>query len=100
MKKPTLEPWDSTAHLLTPEDRAAYLDACLAEAGDDPLFIAKALGNIARAAGMTQISRQTGLDRENLYRALSGENNPSFVTIARVAAALGIRFRAEPIPET
>lgn len=99
MTKPALMPWDSAKHLRTPEDRAAYLDACLAEAGDDPLFIAKALGNIARSAGMTQISRQTGLDRENLYRALSGENNPSFITIARVAAALGIRFRAEAIPE-
>ena len=99
MKKPALPVWDSATHLRTPEDRAAYLDACLTEAGDDPLFIAKALGNIARSAGMTQVSRQTGLDRENLYRALSGENNPSFITIARVAAALGIRFRAEPIPE-
>ena len=98
MKNPARTVWDSATHLRTPEDRAAYLDACLTEAGDDPLFIAKALGNIARSAGMTQVSRQTGLDRENLY-ALSGENNPSFITIARVAAALGIRFRAEPIPE-
>ena len=73
--------WDSAEHLKTEEDMAAYLEACLEEAGDDPAFIAKALGVIARARGMTQLARDSGLSRESLYRALSGEGNPEFATI-------------------
>ena len=95
MTKPALTPWDSATHLRTPEDRAAYLDACLAEAGDDPLFIAKALGNIARAKGMTQLAKETGLGRESLYKALSGEGNPSFATILKVVRALGLKLHPE-----
>jgi probable addiction module antidote protein len=87
--------WDSAQHLKTDEDMIAYLDACLAEAGDDPAFIAHALGVIARAKGMSQLARDTGLGRESLYKALSGEGNPSFGTILKVMHALGIRLRAE-----
>ena len=87
--------WDSAQHLKTDEDMVAYLDACLAEAGDDPAFIAHALGVIARAKGMSQLARDTGLGRESLYKALSGEGNPSFGTILKVMHALGIRLRAE-----
>jgi probable addiction module antidote protein len=87
--------WDSAQHLKTDEDMIAYLDACLAEAGDDPAFIAHALGVIARAKGMSQLARDTGLGRESLYKALSGEGNPSFGTILKVMHALGVRLHAE-----
>ena len=72
-----------------------YLDACLAEAGDDAAFIAHALGVIARAKGMTQLARDTGLGRESLYKALSGEGNPSFATILKIMHALGVKLHAE-----
>ena len=92
MTTPKLRKWDSAEHLKTDEDMAAYLEACLEEAGDDAAFIAKALGNIARAKGMTQLSKDTGLGRESLYKALSGEGNPSFATILKVTHALGLKF--------
>ena len=88
-----LRKWDSAEHLKTDEDMAAYLEACLEEAGDDAAFIAKVLGNIARAKGMTQLSNDTGLGRESLYKALSGEGNPSFATILKVTHALGLKFQ-------
>ena len=95
MGKIKLRKWDSAEHLRTDEDIALYLDACLEEAGDDPAFIAKALGNIARARGMSQLARETGLGRESLYKALSGEGNPSFATILKVIRALGVKLHAE-----
>ncbi len=90
-----LRKWDSAEHLKTDEDMAAYLEACFQEAGDDAAFIAKALGNIAKAKGMTQLSKDTGLGRESLYKALSGEGNPSFATILKVTHALGLKFHVE-----
>ena len=95
MAKVKLRKWDSAEHLKTDEDVANYLDACLEEAGDDPAFIAKALGNIARARGMSQLARDTGLGRESLYKALSGEGNPSCATILKVINALGVKLHAE-----
>ena len=95
MGKIKLRKWDSAEHLKTDEDIALYLDACLEEAGDDPAFIAKALGNIARARGMSQLARDTGLGRESLYKALSGEGNPSFATILKVIHALGVKLHAQ-----
>lgn len=89
-----LRKWDSAEHLKTEEDMALYLDACLQEAGDDAAFIVKALGIIARAKGMSQLSRETGLGRESLYKALSGDGNPSFATILKVTNALGIKLHA------
>ena len=97
MSKIKLRKWDSAEHLKTEEDMALYLEACFQEAGDDALFIAKALGNIARAKGMSQLSRDTGLGRESLYKALSGEGNPSFATILKVTTALGIKLHAQSI---
>lgn len=88
-----LRKWDSAEHLQTPDDMAAYLDACMEEAGDDAAFIAKALGNIARAKGMTQLAKDTGMGRESLYKALSGEGNPSFATVLKVTHALGLELR-------
>ena len=90
-------PWDVADYLETPADCAAYLDACLQEAGDDAAFIAKALGDIARARGMAQVAEAAGLSRESLYKALSGERKPSFETILKVTKALGVRLHAEPV---
>lgn len=90
-----LRKWDSAEHLKTDEDIVLYLEACMEEAGDDAAFIAKALGNIARAKGMSQLAKETGLGRESLYKALSGEGNPSFGTILKVVRALGIKLHPE-----
>ena len=92
MAKTITTPYDTADYLKTEEDMANYFEACLEEAGDDPAFIAKALGTIARARGMTQLAKDTGLGRESLYKALSGEGNPSFATILKVINALGLRL--------
>ena len=84
--------WDSAQHLGTEEERASYLDACLEEAGDDAGLVAYALGVVARSRNMSQLSRDTGLSREGLYKALSEEGNPSFGTVLKVMGALGYRF--------
>ena len=87
--------YDTAKYLKTTDDMAAYLDACLEEAGDDPAFIANALGVIARARGMTKLARDTGLARENLYKALSADGNPEFGTILKVIKALGLKLHAD-----
>lgn len=84
--------WDSAEYLRTEEERAAYLDACMGEAPDDPAFIAHALGVVARSRNMSQLARDTGLTREGLYKALSKEGNPSFDTVLKVVNALGYRL--------
>lgn len=89
-------PWDVQDHLLTAEDCALYLEAALEEAGDDPAFIAKALGDVARARGMAQTARDAGLSREGLYKALSTDGNPSFATVLKVLGALGLRLHVTP----
>ena len=73
---------------------AAYLEACIEEANGYAAFIAKALGDIARAQGTTEIARETGLSRESLYKALSGERSPSFDTVPKVISALGLKLSA------
>ncbi len=88
-----LSKWDSASHLKTDEDFAIYFQACLDEAGDDTAFLAKALGNIARAHGMTKLAEDAGLGRESLYKALSGQGKPSFDTILKVVRALGLRLQ-------
>ncbi len=89
-------PYDVADQLRTPEEMASYLDAWLTEAPDDAAGIARALGDVARAKGMTQVARDAGLSRESLYKALSETGNPSFATILKVARALGLRLHAEP----
>jgi probable addiction module antidote protein len=74
---------------------AAYLEACLEEADGDAAFVAKALGDIARAKGMAQVARDAGLSRESLYKALSGERSPGLDTVLKVVHALGFRLHAE-----
>jgi len=90
-----LRKWDSAEYLKTEEDMLLYLEACMEEAGDDAAFIAKALGTIARARGMSQLAKDTGLGRESLYKALSGEGNPSFATILKVTHALGLKLHVD-----
>jgi probable addiction module antidote protein len=90
----TTTPYDVAEHLRTHEEMAAYLEACIEEADGDAAFIAKALGDIARAQGMTQVARDSGLSRESLYKALSGERSPSFDTILKVVSALGLKLSA------
>jgi probable addiction module antidote protein len=97
MKRKTITTrYDVAEHLRTPEEMAAYLEACLEEANGDAAFIAKALGDIARAKGMTQVAREAGLSRESLYKALSGDRTPAFDTILKVIDALGLKLHAEP----
>ena len=94
MAKTKITRYDVAEHLRTPREMAAYLQACMEEAGGDASFIAKALGDIARAKGMAQVARDTGLSRESLYKALSGERSPGFDTILKVVNALGLKLRA------
>jgi probable addiction module antidote protein len=82
--------FDSAEYLDSDEAVGAYPEEAL-EMGD-PAFIAQALGTIARARGMSQIAKETGLSRESLYKALSAEGNPEFSTVIRVMQALGLRF--------
>jgi probable addiction module antidote protein len=88
-------PYDVAAQLRTPKEMAAYLDAWLAEAPDDAPGIARALGDLARAKGMSKVARDAGLSRESLYKALSEQGNPSFETVLKVAKALGLRLHAQ-----
>ena len=95
MAKTKTTRYDVAEHLRTPEEMAAYLEACMEEADGDAAFIAKALGDIARAKGMTQIARDAGLSRESLYKALSGERSPDFDTVLKGVGALGLKLHAE-----
>ena len=94
MSKANTTKYDVAEHLRTPEEMAAYLEACFEEAEGDAAFIAKALGDIARAKGMSQVARDAGLSRESLYKALSGERSPSFDTILKVMHALDLKLNA------
>ena len=87
--------YDVAEHLRTPEEMAAYLEACMEDAHGDAACIAKALGDIARAKGMTQVARDAGLSRESLYKALSGDRAPGFDTILKVMGALGLKLHAQ-----
>ena len=96
MTKTATSPYDVAEHLRTPEEMAAYLEACMEEAGGDAAFAAKALGDIARARGMSEVASGAGLSRESLYKALAGERSPTLGTVLRVLDALGLKLRAEP----
>jgi probable addiction module antidote protein len=86
----TLTRWDSTRYLTDEESIADYLEAVLEQ--DDDALLLQALGNIAKARGMTAVAKDAGLGRESLYKALSPDGNPRFDTVMRVARALGIRL--------
>lgn len=84
--------YDVAERLRTPEEMALYLDACIEESGGDAAFIAKALGDIARAQGMTRVAEAAGLSRESLYKSLSGERVPDFSTVLKVMKSLGLKL--------
>lgn len=92
MAKTKTRPWDVVEHLENEEDMAAYLEAALEQG--DPALVSAALGDIARAKGMAQIARETGLGRESLYKALSADGNPEFATVLKIVRALGLRLHA------
>ena len=95
MAKTATAPYDVAEHLRTREEMAAYLEASIEDSDGDAAFVAKALGDIARARGMAQVASDAGLSRESLYKALSGERVPTFETVLRVVGALGLKLRAE-----
>jgi probable addiction module antidote protein len=94
-KKEKFSRYDVVDYLKSEEDIAGYLDACMEEAGDDAAYIAAALGDIARARGMAQLAKDTGISREGLYKALSPDGNPSLATVLKVLKALGLKLTAK-----
>jgi probable addiction module antidote protein len=92
-KKVKVRHYDAAEYLDSEEEMAAYIEAALEDG--DPSIVVQALGTIAKARGMTQIAKETGLRRESLYRALSLGGNPEFATVLKVVRALGIRLHAE-----
>jgi probable addiction module antidote protein len=84
-------PWDVIDHLKTDEDIALYLEAVFEDG--DPALVAAALGDVARAKGMSQVAREAGLGRESLYKALSPDGNPEFATVLKVIRALGLKLK-------
>jgi probable addiction module antidote protein len=96
MKKTLTSRYDVAEHLRTPKEMALYLQACIEESNGDAAFIAKALGDIARAKGMAEVAKESGLSRESLYKALSGDRIPGFDTVLKVLAALGLSLHTKP----
>ena len=84
--------FDATDYLQSDDDCVHYLQACIDEAPDDAALFAKAVGDVARARGMMQLARDTGITREGLYKALGEQGNPSFATVVKVMHALGLQF--------
>ncbi len=93
MSKIKLKKWDVIDYLKSDKEMALYLEACLEEG--DPALVIAALGDIARARGMAQLARDTGISREGLYKALSADGNPEFATVMKVIKALGLKLTAE-----
>ena len=91
-----IKPFDAAEYLQSDEDCAAYLQTCLEQAPDDASVFAKALGDIARARGMMQLAKDTGLTREGLYKSLGEQGNPSLSTIMKVMHALGLQMHIGP----
>lgn len=96
MNSKTFSRYDTADYLKSEEDVIAYLEAVMEEGDDDPAYIARALGVVARARNMSQLAREAGMSREGLYKALSEDGNPSFATILKVAHALGLRLSFKP----
>ena len=94
MSKITTTKYDVAEHLRTSQEMAAYLEASIEDAKGDAAFIAKALGDIARAKGMAKVARDAGLSRESLDKALSGARSPAFDTVLKVVGALGLELHA------
>ena len=95
MAKIQTRPWDAADYLESEEDVVLYLEAAFEDG--DPGLIAAALGDIARAKGMTTVAAEAGLGRESLYKALSPDGNPEFATVLKVMRALGLRLHASAL---
>lgn len=93
---PRLRSFDPVNYLKSEKDLALYLDACFKEGGDDPAFIAAALGDVARAKGISELAEKTGMTRPGLYKALSKDGNPSFAAVLKVIRAMGLEFHVAP----
>lgn len=91
-----IKPFDAAEYLQSNADCAAYLQACIEQAPDDAALFTKALGDIARARGMMQLAKDTGLTREGLYKSLSDQGNPSLSTVMKVMHALGLQMNIGP----
>ena len=96
MQEVTFARYDTADYLRSEEDIGAYLDAVMEEGGDDPAYVARALGTVARARNMTALAREVGMSRVGLNKALSGEGNPTLATVLKVAKALGLRISFRP----
>ena len=96
MEKVTYTRYDTSDYLKSEEDIAAYLEAVMEEGGDDPAYVAHALGTVARARNMSALAREVGMSRVGLNKALSGEGNPTLATVLKVAKALGLKVSFEP----
>lgn len=96
MAKVKRRKFDPVNHLKSEKDLALYLEACLKEGGDDPAYIAAALGDIARARGISELAEKTGLTRAGLYKALGKDGNPSFGAVLKVIRAMGLEFHIAP----
>ena len=92
MAKIQTRPWDAADYLESEEDVVLYLEAAFEDG--DPGLIAAALGDIAKAKGMTTVAAEAGLGRESLYKALSPDGNPEFATVLKVMRVLGLRLHA------
>ncbi len=92
--KTKLSDWKVENALNTPEERAAYIEAAIEE--NDPEFLSVALGDVARAEGMSKVARKANVGRENLYRAFTPGGNPTMSTVLRVLDALGLTIRIAP----
>lgn len=88
--------WDATNYLKSEEDMAAYLEAAMEEAPDDPAYITAVLNDIARARGMMKLANDAGLTRAGLYKALAPGSKPSFDTVVKISKALGLRLSLRP----
>jgi probable addiction module antidote protein len=86
-------PFDPARHIETEEDIFYYLEAAME--GNDPRHIARALGDVARSQGMTDIAKKTGLGRQALYTALSENGNPTLETLTAVLGALGLELTVQ-----
>lgn len=97
MAKVKLRTFDPVNYLKSEKDLALYLEACLKEGGDDPAFIASALGDVARARGMiSDLADKAGMTRAGLYKALSKDGNPSFAAVLKVIRAMGLEIHISP----
>lgn len=95
-KKPKLRKFDPVNYLKSEKDLALYLEACLKEGGDDPGFLTSALGDVARAKGITELAGKTGMTRAGLYKALGKDGNPSFGAVLKLVRTMGLEFRISP----